>query len=96
VQTAKTEDRTPLTCPRCDKQTPRDEPFCVWCHQALEPDAVDKLEKEESEQRRELLRIAKENPELLDAVEDLEPLIETLGGDAEVIGTAKDFVQATE
>ena len=62
----------------------------------MEPDAVDKLEKEESEQRRELLRIAKENPELLDAVEELEPLIDTLGGDAEVIDTAKDFVEATE
>jgi hypothetical protein len=96
VETAKTEDRTPLTCPRCDKQTPRDKPFCVWCHQALEPDAVDQLEKEESEQRRELLRIAKENPELLDTVEELEPLIDTLGGDAEVIDTARDFVEATE
>lgn len=96
VETEKTEDRTPLTCPRCDKETPRDEPFCVWCHQAMEPDAVDELEKEESKQRRELLRLAKENPELLDAVEDIEPLIETLGGDAEVINTAKDFVEATE
>lgn len=96
VETEKTKDRTPLTCPRCDKETPRDEPFCVWCHQAMEPNAVSDLEKEESEQRRELLRIAKENPELLDAVEELEPLIETLGGDAEVIGTAKDFVEATE
>lgn len=96
VETEKTKDRTPLTCPRCDKETPRDEPFCVWCHQAMEPNAVSDLEKEESEQRRELLRIAKENPELLDAVEELEPLIETLGGDAEVIDTARDFVEATE
>lgn len=96
VETEKTKDRTPLTCPRCDKETPRDEPFCVWCHQAMEPTAVSDLEKEESEQRRELLRIAKENPELLDAVEELEPLIETLGGDAEVIDTARDFVEATE
>lgn len=96
VQTEKTENRTPLTCPRCDKETPRDKPFCVWCHQAMEPDAVDKLEKEESKQRRELLRLAKENPELLDAVEDIEPLIETLGGDADVISTARDFVEATE
>jgi hypothetical protein len=62
----------------------------------MEPDAVERLEKEESEQRRELLRIAKGNPELLDAVEELEPLIETLGGDAEVIDTARDFVEATE
>lgn len=96
VQTEKTENRTPLTCPRCDKETPRDKPFCVWCHQAMEPDAVDELEKEESKQRRELLRLAKENPELLDAVEDIEPLIETLGGDADVISTARDFVEATE
>jgi len=96
VETEKTEDRTPLTCPRCDKQTPRDEPFCVWCHQALEPEAVEKLEQEESEQRRELLRIAKENPELLDAVEELEPLIDTLGGDADIINTAQDFIEATE
>ncbi|MDB2247414.1 tyrosine-type recombinase/integrase [Halorubrum ezzemoulense] len=96
VETEKTKDRTPLTCPRCDKETPRDEPFCVWCHQAMEPDAVDELEKEESEQRRELLRIAKENPELLDAVEELEPLIESLGGDAQVINTARQFVEASE
>lgn len=96
VQTEKTEDRTPLSCPRCDKETPQDEPFCVWCHQALEPDAVEELEQKESEKRRELLQIAKENPELLDAVEELEPLIDTLGGDAEVIDTAKEFVEATE
>jgi hypothetical protein len=96
VQTEKTEDRTPLTCPRCDKQTPRDEPFCVWCHQAMEPDAVDELEKQESKKRRELLRLAKENPELLDAVEEIEPLIETLGGDAKVMDTAREFVEATE
>jgi site-specific recombinase XerD len=96
VETEKTKDRTPLTCPRCDKETPRDEPFCVWCHQAMETDAVNELEQEESEQRRELLRIAKENPELLEAVEELEPLIESLGGDAQVIDTARQFVETTE
>lgn len=96
VETEKTKDRTPLTCPRCSKETPRDEPFCVWCHQALEPEAVNKLEEEEAKQRRELLRLAKENPELLEAVEDIEPLIETLGGDAKVIKTARDFIDAAE
>jgi hypothetical protein len=62
----------------------------------MDPEAVNELEKEESEQRRELLRIAKENPELLDTVERLEPLIESLGGDAQVINTARQFVEATE
>ncbi|MFB6152709.1 MAG: tyrosine-type recombinase/integrase [Halodesulfurarchaeum sp.] len=96
VETEKTEDRTPVTCPRCHKQTPQDEPFCVWCHQALQPDAVEELEKEESKQRRELLRVAKEHPELIDAVQEIEPLIESLGGNAEVLDTAQDFVEATE
>jgi CDGSH-type Zn-finger protein len=96
VETEKTADRAPLTCPRCGKQTPRNEPFCVWCHQAMEPDAINKLEKEESKQREEMLQLAKENPELLDAIEEIEPLIETLGGDADVIKTAQEFVEAME
>lgn len=96
VETVKTENRTPLICPRCDKETPRSEPFCVWCHQAMAPEAIDELENEEAKQRRELLRIAKENPELLDVVEELEPLIQTLGGDSTVIKTARQFVEATE
>jgi integrase len=96
VETEKTEDRTPITCPRCDKETPPDEEFCVWCHQALEPEAVSELEKDEDEQRRQLLRIAKENPELLETLEDLEPLIESLGGDAAIIDAAKQFAEATE
>lgn len=86
----------PIECPRCDQETPADEAFCVWCHQALEPEAVDKLKDEEAEQRRELLRLAKDNPELLEAVEEIEPLIETLGGDARVIETAREFVEATD
>ena len=96
VQTAKTEDRTPLTCPRCDKQTPRDEPFCVWCHQAMEPEAVQELEEREDEQRRKLLRIAQENPELLETLEEMEPLVEALGGDAELIDAAASFTEAVE
>ena len=96
VETEKTEDRKPLTCPRCDKQTPRDEEFCVWCQQALEPEAVDELKADEKEQRRKLLRIAKENPELLESLEEMEPLIEVLGGDSEVITTAREFAEATE
>lgn len=96
VETEKTKDRTPRTCPRCGKQTPRNEPFCVWCHQAMEPEAVKELEEQEEEQRRELLRIAKENPELLDSLEEMEPLIEAFGGDSKVIDTARDFAEATE
>lgn len=31
----------PVTCPRCDKETPRDREFCVWCDFALSHDAAE-------------------------------------------------------
>lgn len=37
-------DHAPLECPRCDKQTPRDKECCVWCHQALTPQAAERVE----------------------------------------------------
>lgn len=30
-----------LTCPRCERTTPADEDTCVWCGQAVSPDAVE-------------------------------------------------------
>jgi hypothetical protein len=85
-----------VTCPRCDEKTPREEPFCIWCHQAIEHGAVDEIEAEQQTQRRQLLGFAKEHPELLDRLEELEPLIEAVGGDADVIETARRFVDEAE
>jgi len=34
----------PVECPRCKKETPRDEAQCMWCGQALSPKAVEKIE----------------------------------------------------
>jgi len=39
------------------------------------------------------MRVAKENPELLDRLEDMEPLIDALGGDPDVVETARRFVE---
>lgn len=30
----------PIECPRCGKETPREKPLCVWCSQALTPEAA--------------------------------------------------------
>lgn len=38
----------PQTCPRCNRETPRDEPLCVFCGQALTPTAVDKATDQDS------------------------------------------------
>jgi integrase len=85
-----------VTCPRCDRETPRDEPFCMWCHQTLELGAVDEIEEKQHSQRRELLGIAKEHPELLTRLEEMEPLVEALGGDPDIVETARRFVDEVE
>lgn len=77
-------DLAPLTCPRCDKETPRDEPRCVWCGQAMEADVSmndrgDRLEiadmlaqadDERAEKLMELLEFFEDHPELRDAFTD--------------------------
>ena len=86
----------PVECPRCGRDTPREEPVCMWCNQALDHGAVEDLRKDQDEQRRALLRIAKRNPELLDKLEDIEPVIEAFGGDADLIQAAQQFTEAVE
>ncbi|QLG49112.1 tyrosine-type recombinase/integrase [Natrinema halophilum] len=96
VEVDEPEPTAAVVCDRCEKETPRHEPFCMWCHQALEHGAVDEIEREQDEQRRQLLGLAKEHPELLASLEDLEPLVEALGGDPDVIETARQFVDAVD
>jgi integrase len=95
VEPNEPDELAPLECPRCSRETPRDESFCMWCNQALEHGVVDELEEKEREHRQALLSFAKENPELLENLEAIEPLIEAVGGDAEVLDTARQFAEAT-
>ncbi|MDY6766495.1 MAG: site-specific integrase [Candidatus Nanohaloarchaea archaeon] len=95
VEEAEPEPIASVTCPRCEKETPRNEPFCMWCNQAIEHGAVDEIEETQQAERRQLLGLAKEHPELLDRLEEMEPLIDVLGGDPDVIETAQRFVEET-
>lgn len=40
VEETEEEDIAPLECPRCEKPTPEHESLCVWCGQALDPEAA--------------------------------------------------------
>ena len=44
VETEEDEDRSPLECPRCQRETPRDEPACVWCGLALDHETAEKTQ----------------------------------------------------
>lgn len=85
-----------VVCPRCEKETPRSEPFCMWCQQAIEHGAAEEIEETQQSERRQLLGFAKEHPELLERLEEIEPLVEALGGDPDVIDTARRFVDEVD
>lgn len=94
VETSEPENRTPVECPRCTRETPRDEPKCMWCGQALDYEVVEEIRAEQQEVRNAALRLAKEDPELLDDIQaatDLQTLFEE---NPDLFEDAQEFVEA--
>lgn len=94
VEDSEPENRTPVECPRCTRETPRDEPKCMWCGQALDYEAVEDIRAEQREVRNAALRLAKKDPELLDDIEaatDLQTLFED---NPDLFEDAQEFVKA--
>ncbi|EMA47926.1 tyrosine-type recombinase/integrase [Halococcus saccharolyticus] len=60
----------PVECPRCDRETPREQPTCVWCNQPLSQEGKQQLDMEERRVRRQFMKRAADNPEFLDILED--------------------------
>jgi len=86
----------PEKCPRCGKETPRDEPTCVWCHQALDAAAVEELEEDQRQTRTELLRIARDDPELLEDIDRVERFIGLADDNPELLREAREFASTGE
>lgn len=45
VEADEPEPTGPVTCPRCDRETPRERSACMWCGQALEPEAAEAMQQ---------------------------------------------------
>lgn len=84
----------PVNCPRCDKETPREKDFCVWCGQAIEPGAMEKIKEEERELRSAVMRLVKEDPELIDDIQATQDLIAVIEDNPDLMEDAEDFVDA--
>ncbi|KZN25590.1 integrase [Haladaptatus sp. R4] len=82
----------PLECPRCKRETPRQEEFCVWCGQAVEPGAIETMENDQRETRAALLRLAQEDPKLLDRVEQLQDVMALTDEHPDLLPDAQRFV----
>ncbi|MDT3434643.1 tyrosine-type recombinase/integrase [Haloarcula sp. 1CSR25-25] len=73
VDDSSDDEFAPVTCPRCDRETPQRESQCMWCGQALSPEAT----KRSSQQDTDLMEALADNPEMAeeflavkDALED--------------------------
>lgn len=95
VEQESTKEVAPVTCPRCEKETPRERDFCIHCNQALDLEAKQLLdsvgealddrvvESNDPDERRDLIRARRtlqEKPAVMDA-EELHELASSLSSD---------------
>jgi len=64
-------DLAPLECPRCGRQTPRDEDLCVWCGAAQHPEAAEAAAETDEALKRELARLDGEQARALLKLDDI-------------------------
>jgi integrase len=63
----------PMSCPRCERETPRSEDFCVWCEQSLNPEAARQAEEFESDVFERMRDI--DDPETLNRLIDMAEVV---------------------
>jgi len=80
----------PLTCPRCERETPREKPLCVWCSQALSPAAAEAADDHDDAMFESVAEA--DNAEL---VEDLQKVRGLLGKHNLLESTALDVERQT-
>lgn len=86
--------QAPEICPRCDREIPPNEEFCIWCNQALSSQAIDDIREKTRETRARLLAMVADRPDLLGEIESLEDIVQMLDEDPGTIEDASAFLEA--
>jgi integrase len=87
-------DLAPIECPRCGRETPREDDFCVWCRQALGVGAVEDLKAREKQLREAVLRLVREDPSLVEDIKRVQDVMTVLDERPELHADAEAFVDA--
>jgi len=67
----------PITCPRCERETPRDRPLCMWCSQALSPAAADAADDHDDAMFDSVVEA--DDPELVEDLQQVRGLLDKHG-----------------
>lgn len=94
VEKEETKSIAPVPCPRCDRETPRDEEFCVWCGQAIEPGAAETIRNNQQALRTAVMNLIQKDPALLDTVEEAGDLLTVLENRPDLADDADGFREA--
>lgn len=86
----------PVECPRCRRETPRNRDTCTWCQQALDVDALPRLDAEQAEIRTAVLRLVRENPALVDDIEEARELMGLFEDEPDLFSEAREFAAALD
>lgn len=68
----------PIECYRCKRDTPRDRDRCMWCGQLLDPAAIERIKRDESEVRSAVLQLVRDNPQVIDDIERSQRVMDVL------------------
>lgn len=85
---------TPVTCPRCERETPRDKDFCMWCNQALSQDAIEDIREETRDVRASLLSAVADSPDLLGEIDSMEEIVRLIDENPGTVDDAQAFIEA--
>jgi integrase len=73
VSASEPEPIGPITCPRCDRDTPREREACIWCSQILDAKAAETVREQDDDLRQS---IASESGERAQALADLGAILD--------------------
>lgn len=84
-------DRTPITCPRCGRETPRDGDFCVFCQQPLDYEAAEQAREDKREVRKIVKGLAAKRPGMVQEALDGADLMDLFGAHPELREEVRSF-----
>ncbi|WP_199243398.1 tyrosine-type recombinase/integrase [Halopenitus persicus] len=96
VETEDPEDYTPITCPRCRRQTPRDKDVCMWCNQALDHDTFEDLEETKTTVRDMALQLFQEDGEFVEDVVTRKAVTQMMLNDDDFFEEALDVAEGLD
>jgi integrase len=71
VSADESDPTAPLECPRCGRRSPRDEPSCVWCGQALSQSGLETVREQNAAVRQDTATASGDRAEALAELGDL-------------------------